>query len=96
MTIKSHESTSHTVAAPSTEPVIQTSGDVTLFKPLYRIERDGVLINACWALEFRGVGCVIRTFTREGDQIAEALTFVSGVRIVEDVDGGLKLQNANP
>lgn len=33
------------------------------------------------AMEIPGVGCVIQVTTQQGDNIAEALTFVPGVRI---------------
>ena len=38
------------------------------------------------AMEIVGVGCVIQVTTQQGDNIAEALTFVPGVKIVE-IDG---------
>ncbi len=38
------------------------------------------------AMEIQGVGCVIQVTTQQGDQIAEALTFVPGVSI-EEIDG---------
>lgn len=33
------------------------------------------------AMEIPGVGCVIQVTTQQGDNVAEALTFVPGVRI---------------
>ena len=41
------------------------------------------------AMEIPGVGCVIQVTTQQGDNIAEALTFVPGVRI-EEIDGDRK------
>jgi hypothetical protein len=38
------------------------------------------------AMEIAGVGCVIQVTTQQGNNIAEALTFVPGVRI-ELIDG---------
>lgn len=38
------------------------------------------------AMEIPGVGCVIQVTTQQGDNIAEAVTFVPGVRI-EEIDG---------
>lgn len=35
------------------------------------------------AMEIEGVGCVIQVTTQQGDNIAEALTFVPGVKIKE-------------
>jgi hypothetical protein len=36
-------------------------------------------------------GCVVQVTTQQGDNVAEALTFVPGVKIVDDVNGGRKL-----
>lgn len=38
------------------------------------------------AMEIAGVGCVVQVTTQQGDNVAEALTFVPGVRI-EVIDG---------
>lgn len=38
------------------------------------------------AMEIHGVGCVIQVTTQQGENVAEALTFVPGVRIKEYVD----------
>ncbi len=38
------------------------------------------------AMEIPGVGCLVQVTTQQGDQVAEALTFVPGVKIV-DIDG---------
>ena len=38
------------------------------------------------AMEIVGVGCVIQVTTQQGDNVAEALTFVPNVKIVE-IDG---------
>ena len=35
------------------------------------------------AMEIEGVGCVVQVTTQQGDNIAEALTFVPGVKIQE-------------
>lgn len=42
------------------------------------------------AMEVHG-GCVVQVTTQQGDNIAEALAFVPGVKIVEDVNNGHKL-----
>ena len=36
-------------------------------------------------------GCVVQVTTQQGDNVAEALTFVPGVCIAPDVNGGRKL-----
>ena len=40
-------------------------------------------MKATKALEIPGVGCVIQVTTQQGDNIAEALTFVHDVQIEE-------------
>ena len=48
------------------------------------------------AMEIPGVGCVLQVTTQQGDNIAEAVTFVPGVRIIEDVNKGRKLAGVQP
>jgi hypothetical protein len=43
------------------------------------------------AMEIPGVGCVVQVTTQQGNNVAEALTFVPGVRIIEDENKGRKL-----
>ena len=43
------------------------------------------------AMEIEGIGCVVQVTTQQGNQIAEALTFVPDVKIIEDSNGGRKL-----
>ena len=43
------------------------------------------------ACEIEGVGCIVQVTTKEGDSVAEALTFVPGVKIVGDINDGRKL-----
>jgi len=38
------------------------------------------------AMQIDGVGCVVQVTTQQGDNIAEALTFVPGVKIHETVE----------
>lgn len=45
------------------------------------------------AMEILGVGCVVQVTTQQGDNVAEALTFVPGACIVDDPEtDGRKLQ----
>ena len=37
------------------------------------------------------IGCVVQTSTQQGDNVAESITFVPGVKIAEDINGGRKL-----
>jgi len=47
-------------------------------------------MKSCKAME-TGSGCVVQVTTQQGDNVAEALTFVPGVKIVPDVNSGRKL-----
>ena len=40
------------------------------------------------AYEIPGVGCIVQVTTQQGDNVAEALTFVPGVKIEDDINGG--------
>ena len=39
------------------------------------------------AMEMKGVGCVVQVTTQQGNNIAEAVTFVPGVKIEEEYNG---------
>lgn len=43
------------------------------------------------AYEIPGVGCLVQVTTQQGNSVAEALVFVDGVSIVDDVNDGRKL-----
>jgi hypothetical protein len=43
------------------------------------------------AYEISGVGCLVQVSTQQGDNVAEALEFVPGVKIIEDENGGRQL-----
>jgi uncharacterized membrane protein len=43
------------------------------------------------AMEIPGVGCVVQVTTQQGIQIAEAVCFIPGVKIVNDINAGKKL-----
>ena len=43
------------------------------------------------AMEIPGVGCVVQVTTQQGDNVAEALTFVPGVVIIETKDSNEKI-----
>ena len=38
------------------------------------------------AMHIKGAGCVVQVSTQQGDNVAEALTFVAGVKIEESKD----------
>jgi len=39
------------------------------------------------AMEIAGVGCVVQVTTQQGDNVAEALTFIPAAKIKENFDG---------
>lgn len=43
------------------------------------------------AMEIPGIGCVVQVTTQQGDNVAEAVCFVPGVRIEDEDFGGRKL-----
>jgi hypothetical protein len=43
------------------------------------------------AYEIPNLGCLVQVSSQQGDNLAEALTFVPGVKIVDDINGGKKL-----
>lgn len=59
-------------------------GNADMFKLLAKVSSK----EECWmkstkALEIEGVGCVVQITTQQNNQVAEALTFVPGVKIKE-------------
>ncbi len=51
-------------------------------------------MKSCKAMEVSG-GCVVQVTTQQWSNVAEALTFVPNVQIVEDVNGGNKLVSSD-
>ena len=41
------------------------------------------------------VGCIVQVTTQQGDNVAEALTFVPNTQIVYDINGGRRLKYEN-
>lgn len=59
-------------------------GDGDTFKLICKAssEKEGWM-KSTKAMQIDGVGCVVQVTTQQGDFVAEALTFVPGVRIEE-------------
>lgn len=78
-------------------PDVKIVGDGNLFQLLSKASST----NEGWykstkAMEILNNGCVVQaTSYFNGNCVAEALTFVPGVKIVDDVNGGKKLVNIN-
>ena len=53
--------------------------------------KDEGWMKSAKAMEIPGVGCVVQVTTQQGDHVAEALVFVPGVHLEDDVNGGRKL-----
>jgi hypothetical protein len=64
-------------------------GDNDIFKLISKASS----VNEGWmkstkAMEIVGVGCVVQVTTQQGNNVAEALTFVPGVKIVTYLEEG--------
>lgn len=63
---------------------LQVWGDGNMFKLLSKASSKAEgWMKSTKAMEIEGVGCVVQVTTQQGDNIAEALTFVPGVKIQE-------------
>ncbi len=51
-------------------------------------------MKSCKAMEIDGVGCCVQVTTQQRHYVAEAVTFVPNVTIVDDINGGRKLVQA--
>lgn len=73
---------------------IEIVGNGDMFKLLCKASsKEEGWMKSTKAMEIKGVGCLIQVTTQQGDNVAEALQFVHGVKVVDDVDGGRKLEN---
>jgi hypothetical protein len=70
---------------------VEIVGDGDIFQLLSKASSKAEgWMKSCKAMEVPG-GCVVQVTTQHGDNIAEALTFVPGVKIADDVNNGRKL-----
>lgn len=68
-------------------------GDGNLFQLLCKASsKSQGWMKSCKAMQVPN-GCVVQVTTQQGDNVAEALTFVPGVSIVDDVNGGRKISS---
>lgn len=81
-------------------PDLEIVGDGDMFKLLCKAssEREGWM-KSTKAMELSGIGCVVQVTTQQRNEdgsyaIAEAVTFVPGVRVVPCVNGGRRLEKA--
>lgn len=62
-------------------------GDGDMFKLISKAYSEGEQwMKSTKAMEIKGSGCVVQVTTQQGNNIAEAITFVPNVTIVEDLN----------
>jgi len=62
-------------------------GDGDTFKLICKASsKEEGWMKSTKAMEIEGVGCVVQVSTQQGDNVAEAVTFVPGVKIEECTD----------
>jgi len=49
-------------------------------------------MKSCKAMEIKGVGCIVQVTTQQGNNVAEALTFVPKVSIITNASGHSSLE----
>lgn len=66
-------------------------GDGNMFQLLCKASsKSQGWMKSCKAMETPH-GCIVQVTTQQGDNVAEALVFVAGVKIAPDVNNGRKL-----
>ena len=75
---------------------VKIFGNVDAFQLLCKASSESQgWMKSAKAMEIPGVGCVVQVTTQQGDNVAEAVTFVPGATIVDsEVNGGRKLVKA--
>lgn len=74
---------------------IQVVGNGDTFRLLCKASsKEQGWMKSAKAAQIEGVGCLVQVTTQQGEHVAEALTFVPGVRIEDDINGGRKLVKA--
>jgi len=73
-------------------PDIKTFGNGDMFQLLCKAssKKEGWM-KSTKACEIENIGCIIQVTTQQGDHVAEAICFVPGVEIVDDVNNGRRL-----
>ena len=74
-------------------PDIKTFGNGDMFQLLCKASsKEEGWLKSTKACEIPHIGCIVQVTTQQGDNVAEAVCFVPSVHIVEDVNGGRKLE----
>jgi hypothetical protein len=72
-------------------PDVKVVGNGDMFRLLCKASSQAEgWMKSCKAMQVPG-GCVVQVTTQQGDNVAEALCFVPGVVIADDVNNGRKL-----
>ena len=67
-------------------------GDGDMFKLLCKASSgEEGWMKSTKAMEIEGVGCVVQVTTQQGDNVAEAVTFIPGVKVVGNAQDGRNL-----
>ena len=75
-------------------PDLKVVGNGDMFQLLCKASsKEEGWMKSTKAMEISGIGCLVQVTTQQDDQVAEALCFIPGVRIVKDVNGGRKLED---
>lgn len=73
-------------------PDIQVVGNGDAWQLLSKASsKSGKWMKSTKALYIPGYGVVLQVSTQQGDNVAEAITLIPNVKIVDDVNGGKKL-----
>ena len=66
---------------------LKTFGNGDLFKLISKSSSPSQgWLKSTKAMQIDGVGCIIQVTTQQWDNVAEALTFVHGVKIIGDLE----------
>ena len=75
---------------------LQTFGNGDMFQLLCKANSKAEgWMKSTKAMEIPGVGCVVQVTTQQGDNVAEAVTFVPGVKIAGNAQNGRHLVKAS-
>ena len=84
-----NENQSQTVQQVSDVKIV---GNTDLFQLISKASsKEQGWMKSTKAMEIESIGCVVQVTTQQGDNVAEALVFVPGVKIWRGEDGNLKL-----
>lgn len=76
---------------------IEVFGDGDKFKLICKASsKNEKWMKSTKAMEVPTAGCVVQVTTQQGDNVAEAICFVPGVHIHEEVDGNRSLMPGSP